>query len=64
MDIETDHTSSNPVEPGHECPGIDRDSDSTSGTLLFTNRHRMICMPSSHAIAEAIIRRTVSELRH
>ena len=63
MDIETDRTLENMVEPGQTAPSNDRDSDSTSGTLLFTNRHRMICMPSSRAIADAIIRRTVHDLR-
>ena len=64
MDIETDRIPQDLVEPGNPCPSIDRESDSAPGTLLFTNRHRMICMPSSRAIAEAIIRRTVFELRH
>lgn len=63
MDIETDRTPENMVESGQDAPSNERDSDSPFGTLLFTNRHRMICMPSSRAIADAIIRRTVHEIQ-
>ena len=64
MDIETHRIPRDVVDPGNECLSIDPESDSAPGTLLFKNRYRMICMPSSRAIAEAIIRRTVFELRH
>jgi len=62
MDMETDRAPKNMVESGQTAPSDDRDSDSTSGSLLFTDRHRMICMPSSRAIADAIIRHTVHEI--
>ena len=62
MDMETDRAPENMVESGQTAPSDDRDSDSTSGSLLFTDHHRMICMPSSRAIADAIIRHTVHEI--
>ena len=62
MDMETDRAPENMVESGQDAPSNDRHSDSTSGSLLFSDRHRMICMPSSRAIADAIIRRTVHEI--
>jgi len=63
MDIETDRTPEDMVEPGESTPSNDRERDSTTGALPFANRYRMICMPSSRAIADAIIRRTVHETR-
>jgi hypothetical protein len=63
MDMETDRAPQNMVESGQDAPSNDQDSDSTSGALLFANHHRMIWMPSSRAIADAIIRRTVAEMR-
>jgi hypothetical protein len=63
MDMETDRAPENMVESGQNAPSDDRDSDSTPGILLSTNRRRMIWMPSSRAIADAIIRRTVAKMR-
>ena len=63
MDNDTERTSDNTVEPGESAASSACEGDSTSGTPPFANRHRMICMPSSRAIADAIIRRTVHEIR-
>jgi hypothetical protein len=63
MDIETDRTPQNMVEPGHNSSRADRSGDSTPGGPAFENRNRMICMPSSRAIADAIIRRALAQVR-
>ena len=61
MDNDTEGATEDMVEPGESTPSNDRENDSTPGAPPFANRYRMICMPSSRAIADAIIRRTAHE---
>ncbi|HEY5516894.1 MAG TPA: hypothetical protein VIL15_01360 [Coriobacteriia bacterium] len=37
--------------------------DPLTGAPIGENHHRMVCMPSSRAIADAIIRFTIAEVR-
>jgi hypothetical protein len=67
MDIEQHRTPHNesPTAPRPVFEGY-RDgsaSDPVPGAPTGENRNRMVCMPSSRAIADAIIRFTIAEVR-
>lgn len=67
MDIEIDHLPEEPDQPprGHHAAYLKvvRESDTTLGAPIDESGRRLVCMPSADAIADAIIRRAVAELR-
>jgi hypothetical protein len=67
MDIETDRTPQNASHTSSGPCGTDLQTgspgDSMPGSPNGDNHDRMICRPSARAIADAIIRRAVAEVR-
>jgi len=67
MDTEQDRTprKDSPTPPCPAFKGLMAGSagDPLTGAPIGENHHRMVCMPSSRAIADAIIRFTIAEVR-
>ena len=67
MDIEQDRTPQNdsptPPRPAFEGLRAGSAGDPLTGAPIGENHHRTIRMPSSRAIADAIIRFTIAEVR-